>query len=123
MSESLTINVDDGLATIRLGREHGNAINPEMVDALTAAFRSVGDDPAVRGVLFASSGKLFSPGLDLQELILLDSAAPHGDVGLDGLGNDAVRRRFRGGAEHQECFVELLGDANCELLLLDHAAV
>ena len=75
MSEPLTQSVDDGLATIRLGRAHGNAINPEMVDALTAAFRGAGEDPDVRGVLFASSGKLFSPGLDLQELILLDSAA------------------------------------------------
>ncbi len=78
MSAPLGLEVDNGLATIRLDREHGNAINPELVDALTTTFRGVGEDPGVRGVMLAAAGKLFSPGLDLQELILLDREAMTG---------------------------------------------
>jgi enoyl-CoA hydratase len=66
------LSVEDGLATVRLDREHGNAIDPGMVDGLQAVFSELGDDPAVRGVLLAASGKLFCPGLDLQVLIDYD---------------------------------------------------
>jgi len=69
-----TVQVTDngGLATVRIGREHGNAINAELIGDLVAAFDEAEQDPDVRGVLLASKGKLFSPGLDLRELIELD---------------------------------------------------
>jgi enoyl-CoA hydratase len=63
------------LATIRLGRKHGNALNSQLIDELYLAYGEAAADPVVRGVLLASSGKLFSPGLDLQELIELDRPA------------------------------------------------
>jgi len=68
----------DGLATIRLAREHGNAINDALVDDLASAARAAASDPDIRGVLLASRGKLFSPGLDLQDLVLLDRKAMDG---------------------------------------------
>jgi enoyl-CoA hydratase len=71
----VTIGMDAGLATLRLGREHGNAINGELVGDLHAAVSGLEQDPAVRGALLAASGKLFCPGLDLQELIELERPA------------------------------------------------
>ncbi len=60
------------VATVRLSREHGNAINEALVNDLMTAFQEASTDPKVRGVLLAAKGKLFSPGLDLRELIEYD---------------------------------------------------
>jgi enoyl-CoA hydratase len=65
---SVTASLDDGILTVRMGRPHGNAINAELLRGLIGAFEAAREEPAVRGVLFASSGKIFCPGLDLQEL-------------------------------------------------------
>jgi enoyl-CoA hydratase/carnithine racemase len=62
----------DGLAELRLNHPRGNAIGGSMVEGLRRAFRDAEGDPAVRGVLLASDGRLFSPGLDLVELAALD---------------------------------------------------
>lgn len=70
-----TLDVEDGLATLRLQRNHGNAINPQLIDDLVRACYEIERRPEIRGVLFAASGKLFCPGLDLQELIELDRHA------------------------------------------------
>jgi enoyl-CoA hydratase/carnithine racemase len=71
-SESVSVSIADGLATLTLDREHGNAINADMVDGLRRACRAVAADESVRGVLLTARGKLFSPGLDLQELVDYD---------------------------------------------------
>ncbi len=68
----VTWTVEAGLAVVRLGGRHGNAINPEMVEGLLAAFREIEGDPSIRGAVLASAGKIFSPGLDLKELIALN---------------------------------------------------
>jgi enoyl-CoA hydratase len=68
-------SVSGGLATVRLARAHGNAINADLLRGLSDAFAKAGADPEVRGVLFAANGKLFCPGLDLQELVELDRAS------------------------------------------------
>ena len=64
MSQTLETSVEQGLATVRLNRDHGNAINLDLVDELTAVFRRLDADGDVRGVQLAAAGKLFSPGLD-----------------------------------------------------------
>jgi enoyl-CoA hydratase len=75
MGQTVEYSVDAGLATLRLARAHGNAINGELADDTTEAIRRAEQDPEVRGVLLAARGKLFCPGLDLQELIELDREA------------------------------------------------
>ena len=72
MAKTVDLAVDDGLCVMRFGRAHGNAINDALVGDLIGAVQEVEADDRVRGVLLAASGKLFSPGLDLQELIELD---------------------------------------------------
>lgn len=72
MNQVVTVSVENKLAIVRIDRDHGNAINDEVVDGLMTACQELESDPAVRGMLLASRGKLFSPGLDLQELSELD---------------------------------------------------
>jgi len=69
---TVELSVDRGLGTLLMRRAHGNAINGELADDMIAACRRAEQDDEVRGVLLAGAGKLFSPGLDLQELIELD---------------------------------------------------
>jgi len=69
---TVTLEVRYGLATARMSREHGNAINGQLVEDLIDACRRADEDSGVRGMILAASGKLFCPGLDLQELIELD---------------------------------------------------
>jgi enoyl-CoA hydratase len=75
VAKTMEVTVRDGLAILRLGRDHGNAINDELAGDLIGAIHEAAADDRVRGALLASSGKLFSPGLDLQELIELDRPA------------------------------------------------
>jgi enoyl-CoA hydratase len=69
---AVTTTRDGGLATVRMGRAHGNAINDDLLDGLLEAFGEAERDPSVRGVILAASGKVFCPGLDLLELRALD---------------------------------------------------
>lgn len=65
---------NDGLATLRMEREHGNAIDATLMRDLLAAMRETARDSEVRGVLWTSGGKLFCPGLDLIDLVERDRA-------------------------------------------------
>jgi enoyl-CoA hydratase len=66
----------DGVATLRLDKARGNAIDEALVRDLLDAARELGPDPAVKGVLLLSAhAKVFSPGLDLVTLTTLDRAA------------------------------------------------
>jgi enoyl-CoA hydratase len=75
MSEVVRLERDGAAATIRFGRKHGNAINGELVEGFLAACDEIEQDGSVHAVLLASDGKLFCPGLDLQELSELDRPA------------------------------------------------
>jgi len=70
--KTVTIERKGGVAVLRLSREHGNAINEAMVEDLLQACKNLRGDPEVCGILLASTGKLFCPGLDLRDLVLLD---------------------------------------------------
>ena len=70
MSEKVLTNIDaDGNATVLLNRPDAhNAFDPEMVDALTAAFRRLGADPKVRAVVVTGAGKSFCAGADIAHM-------------------------------------------------------
>lgn len=66
MSDILTEIAANGVATVTMNRgEVHNAFNEDVIAALDAAFRSLGDDPAVRAVVLRGAGKSFSAGADL----------------------------------------------------------
>ena len=75
--QAVTVTVDEHLATVRLDREHGNAVNDDLLQGLMTAYNEAIADPEVRGVLLASAGKLFSPGLDLRDLLEFDRRQMH----------------------------------------------
>ncbi len=77
MAQAVTLAIEDGLAVVRMRRSHGNAINDELVGELIDVCGEVERNTEIRGVLLAAGGKLFCPGLDLQELVELDRDAMH----------------------------------------------
>lgn len=72
---AVRVERDGDVAVVRLAGRHGNAVNDELLDGLLGALEEVGGDGGLRGVLLASSGKLFCPGLDLQDLVAFDRPA------------------------------------------------
>ncbi len=59
-----------GIATLTLNRPRQfNALSMAMLDALQAALNAIADDPSVRVVVIAASGKAFCPGHDLKEML------------------------------------------------------
>ena len=76
-AKTVKFSIDDGVATVRLDREHGNAINDDLLHDLVDAYGQVTADTGIGGVLLTAAGKLFSPGLDLRELTEFDRAEMH----------------------------------------------
>lgn len=64
--QHILTSIKDGVATITMNRpEVHNAFNEHVIADLTAAFRQMGADPAVRVVVLRGAGKSFSAGGDL----------------------------------------------------------
>jgi len=72
---SVTLTKEGAVGVVRLERAHGNAIDDALVEALVATLGEAESDPAIRGVLLTAGGKIFCPGLDLQQLLALDREA------------------------------------------------
>ncbi|MGZ5959372.1 MAG: enoyl-CoA hydratase/isomerase family protein, partial [Myxococcaceae bacterium] len=62
-------SIEDGIAEVRLERGKVNALNEQVVDELAHCFRGLASDPRVRGVLLTGTGKFFSFGFDIPELM------------------------------------------------------
>jgi enoyl-CoA hydratase len=72
---SVTLTKEGAVGVLRLERAHGNAIDDALVESLVGALAEAESDPAIGGVLLTAGGKIFCPGLDLQELVALDREA------------------------------------------------
>src|SRR5438477_2690869 len=70
-SEATLLRDDaDGIATLTLNRPaQYNAINSAMLAELKSALDEIAHDKAVRVVVIAGAGKVFSPGHDLKEML------------------------------------------------------
>ncbi len=67
------VETDGAIATITLNRpEKRNALSLEMMRALTAALKQIGENRAVQVVVLAANGPVFSAGHDLSELVNRD---------------------------------------------------
>jgi enoyl-CoA hydratase len=75
IAKPVVLSRDGSVATICMQGRHGNALNLDLLRGLGEAFSQAAADPEVRGVMWTSAGKLFSPGLDLQELLPLERPA------------------------------------------------
>lgn len=66
MLETITLAVEDGVATLTLARApKRNALSRRMIDELHEAARRLGADDAVRAVVLAAEGAFFCAGGDL----------------------------------------------------------
>ena len=70
--QAVTLKRDGGIGIVHLDRAHANAINDAFVESLLSVLAEAESDPAIGGVLVTAGGKIFCPGLDLQELSALD---------------------------------------------------
>ena len=62
-------NIDDGLLTITLNRlDKLNALNDEVLHALSGAFQSARDNTEVKGLILTGQGKAFCAGADISRL-------------------------------------------------------
>jgi len=86
MDQSLaTVDIHaNGVAHVTMNRPGAlNALSPDLIDALTAAFRTLDRDDAVRVVLLSGAGRHFCAGADIKAM-------------LDMTAADAVRAAFSG---------------------------
>ncbi|MCA9968929.1 MAG: enoyl-CoA hydratase/isomerase family protein [Anaerolineales bacterium] len=69
MSDSILLQEAGGVLRVTLNRpESHNALTPEMIAALTAAFRGVAARPHVRAVVLTGNGRSFCAGADLNSM-------------------------------------------------------
>ena len=86
---TLAIDAGTGVARVTLCRpERRNALSDSVLDALASTFRRVHRDSAIRAVVLAAAGPVFSAGRDLRQPDPFAEAAPL----------PAARRRARLGA-------------------------
>lgn len=66
--EFVSVEVEDGIAVIRVDRPKMNALNAEIQDGLGAAAAAVSDDDEVRGAIVYGGEKVFAAGADIKEM-------------------------------------------------------
>ena len=77
MGECVDVTSDGGIARVVMHRKGNNSIAEDLMQELAAAFKELGDDPAVRVVVLASEyEKYFSVGADLTMLGSIERDAP-----------------------------------------------
>lgn len=65
----VTIDVDDGIADVRLNRpDKLNALDPAMFAGIEAAIARLRDTPGLRAVVLSGAGRAFCAGLDMQSM-------------------------------------------------------
>ena len=67
MGQFVRTRAGEGVVTVEIDRpDVHNAFNEVVIEELTRAFAAVGEDPAARVAVLASTGKSFSSGADIQ---------------------------------------------------------
>jgi len=73
--ETLRLEVADSVAWVRLSRpQRLNAISPQMVTELDSVVDAVSADASIRAVVFTGTGRAFSAGADIRELVAMASS-------------------------------------------------
>ncbi|SDX90430.1 Enoyl-CoA hydratase/carnithine racemase [Micromonospora pattaloongensis] len=68
MGDFVRVEINDGIATIRLERPPMNALNTQVQEGLRAAAAQTGADPEVRAVIVYGGEKVFAAGADIKEM-------------------------------------------------------
>lgn len=93
-NDTVLYAAQDGVATVTLNRpDQRNAVNPDVCDAMRAAFDKVEADPDVHAAVLTGAGTLFCAGMDLKAF-----AQGAGDTilfGQYGFGGFVKRQRSK----------------------------
>ena len=88
--ETLTVTLQDHIATVRLNRpDKANAMNATMWQEIRQAFQWVDATPEARVAVLQGEGKLFTAGIDLQMMMGL---GPQIQNDCEGRKREALRR-------------------------------
>lgn len=68
MAEQVSLQVQDGIAILRMENGPQNTLSPDLRAALIARFSALADEDEVSAVVLTSAGAAFSAGLDIGEL-------------------------------------------------------
>ncbi len=82
MAEFVTLEVSDGIGTIRLDRPPMNALNRQLQEEIRAAARAATVDATVDAVVVYGGEKVFAAGADIKEMVEL-SASQMADIADD----------------------------------------
>jgi enoyl-CoA hydratase/carnithine racemase len=94
MTERILLNIDAGVAEVRLNRpEKMNAIDPAMFEALVSVGERLMNEADLRAVVLSGEGRAFCAGLDMGSMASLGS----NDVGSD-IGASRLVKRTHGAA-------------------------
>lgn len=74
MAEFVTLEVSEGIGTIRLARPPMNALNRQVQDELRAAAHQATVDSEVKAVIVYGGEKVFAAGADIKEMAEMDFA-------------------------------------------------
>jgi enoyl-CoA hydratase/carnithine racemase len=69
--EFVRLEVEGGIATIRLERPPMNALNAQVLEGLRAAAHEAGENPEVAAVVIYGGEKVFAAGADIKEMVKL----------------------------------------------------
>jgi enoyl-CoA hydratase/carnithine racemase len=75
MAEFVTLQVEDGVGTIRLDRPKMNAINEQLYREVRAAALEAGERADVRAVVIYGGERVFAAGADIKAMVQLDRAS------------------------------------------------
>ena len=68
MGEFVRVEIEDGIATIRLDRPKMNALNARMQVEIIEAARQVGADEGIRAAVLYGGERVFAAGVDIKEM-------------------------------------------------------
>jgi enoyl-CoA hydratase/carnithine racemase len=69
MTERVTVELQDGVADVRLNRpDKMNALDPAMFAGIEGTLAELRDMPGLRAVVLSGEGRAFSAGLDMQSM-------------------------------------------------------
>ncbi len=70
--DTLLVDHQDGVFSIRLNRPKANAFNNQMIDELSDALKAAGRDNSVRCLVLTGEGRMFSAGQDVNAFAQVD---------------------------------------------------
>jgi enoyl-CoA hydratase/carnithine racemase len=98
MSDRVTVQIDDGVADVRLNRpDKLNALDGDMFVALVDTAARLAKDNSVRAVVLSGEGRAFSAGLDFSGFMAMAGGRVTVDAGGSEAGSaDAARSEGEG---------------------------